>query len=108
MGSPCQSRRSHGGQVTTIGIASIIALVCGLVLPGLPGNSFAAEYPTKPITIIVPFSPGGSNDVQARLIAKGLADQLLRQRLQELQPLLESSFKLIQAGALSANICYNY
>ena len=39
-------------------------------------NTFAGEYPTKLIKIIVPFPPGGSNDVQARLIAKGLSERL--------------------------------
>jgi tripartite-type tricarboxylate transporter receptor subunit TctC len=34
----------------------------------------AADYPTKPINIIVPFAAGGSNDIVARAIGKGLAD----------------------------------
>lgn len=38
--------------------------------------AFAADYPEKPITLIVPFPPGGSTDVQARLVAKGLSEKL--------------------------------
>jgi tripartite-type tricarboxylate transporter receptor subunit TctC len=34
----------------------------------------AADYPTKPINFIVPFAAGGSNDIVARAIGKGLAD----------------------------------
>jgi tripartite-type tricarboxylate transporter receptor subunit TctC len=34
----------------------------------------AADYPTKPINLIVPFAAGGSNDIVARAIGKGLAD----------------------------------
>ncbi len=32
------------------------------------------NYPSKPITIVVPYPPGGSNDVFARSMAKELAD----------------------------------
>lgn len=34
----------------------------------------ADGFPSRPITIVVPYAPGGSNDVFARLIAKGLGD----------------------------------
>jgi tripartite-type tricarboxylate transporter receptor subunit TctC len=34
----------------------------------------AADYPTKPINFVVPFAAGGSNDIVARAIGKGLAD----------------------------------
>src|SRR4051812_48568407 len=54
----------------------ILALAYGIAVLALPANSFALDYPTKPITIIVPFPPGGSNDLQARLIAKGLSERL--------------------------------
>lgn len=54
----------------------VIAWICCIAVFALAENSFAIEYPTKPITIIVPFPPGGANDVQARLIAKGLAERL--------------------------------
>jgi tripartite-type tricarboxylate transporter receptor subunit TctC len=31
------------------------------------GAAFAQTYPAKPITIIVPFTPGSATDVAARL-----------------------------------------
>jgi tripartite-type tricarboxylate transporter receptor subunit TctC len=34
------------------------------------------KYPSRPITIVVPYPPGGSNDVFARQVARGLASAL--------------------------------
>src|SRR5690606_31307961 len=39
----------------------------------------AAEYPDKPIRLIVPFPPGGSNDIVGRLIANELTGRLNQQ-----------------------------
>jgi len=39
----------------------------------------AAEYPVKPLRLIVPFPPGGSNDLLARYFADKLTDRLGQQ-----------------------------
>jgi tripartite-type tricarboxylate transporter receptor subunit TctC len=36
----------------------------------------AADYPDKPIRLIIPFPPGGSNDVVGRLVANQLSEKL--------------------------------
>jgi tripartite-type tricarboxylate transporter receptor subunit TctC len=36
----------------------------------------ADDYPSKPITMIVPLAPGGSTDVLARIMAQGIGKQL--------------------------------
>lgn len=53
-------------------------LKAGAVLLALT-TAAAAEYPDKQIRLIIPFPPGGSNDVVGRLVAKELSDQLGQQ-----------------------------
>jgi tripartite-type tricarboxylate transporter receptor subunit TctC len=47
-------------------------LAAALVLAGPSAN--AQTYPSKQITLIIPFAPGGSNDIVGRAIGKKLAE----------------------------------
>jgi tripartite-type tricarboxylate transporter receptor subunit TctC len=38
--------------------------------------ALAAEYPTRPITLVVPYSPGGASDVTAKLMAERISEFL--------------------------------
>ncbi|MBP0445798.1 tripartite tricarboxylate transporter substrate binding protein [Roseomonas sp. SSH11] len=42
----------------------------------LPRNGRAATWPDRPVTLVVPFPPGGSNDVVTRLVAQPLSQAL--------------------------------
>ena len=49
----------------------------GLLLAALsPAVLAQAAWPSKPITLIVPFAPGGSTDVTGRMLAAKLRDEL--------------------------------
>lgn len=52
---------------------SVLATVIVALQLGLGGA--AAAFPDRPVRIVVPFPPGGSNDVIARLLAQNLSEQ---------------------------------
>ncbi len=45
--------------------------------------AFAADYPVRPVVMIVPFAPGGSTDLVARLVAAKMSDALKQQVIVE-------------------------
>lgn len=59
----------------------------------------AAEYPTKPIRILVGFTPGGGPDITARFIAKKLIEEFKQQVIVDNRP--------GAGGTIAANIAAN-
>lgn len=51
-----------------LGVAAAAAVV--------PGTTWAQEYPSKPVRIVVPYSAGGASDAPMRVIAQELAKQM--------------------------------
>jgi len=55
---------------------AIAAIVAFGALIGVQSRATAADYPTRPITLIVPYPAGGGNDVIARLVAAKMSEAL--------------------------------
>lgn len=65
------------GRATRRSLLQLVAsaLACG----ARPLHAAEDEWPSRSVTLVVPFAPGGSNDVAARLIAPALSDRIGRQ-----------------------------
>jgi tripartite-type tricarboxylate transporter receptor subunit TctC len=53
-----------------------IAVGAALALMGALSSSQADDYPSRPITILVPFPPGGSSDTIMRLLAQKVSENM--------------------------------
>jgi tripartite-type tricarboxylate transporter receptor subunit TctC len=56
----------------TQAIAGLIALIAGAAAPQ-PGS--AADWPTRPVTVVVPLAAGGNTDMMARIGAQRLSEK---------------------------------
>src|SRR3979409_42255 len=69
---------------------TVLSRVFGCVLMGLAlataGSASAADYPTRPVHWIVPYPPGGTTDILARLLGQYLSDNLGQQFIVENKP----------------------
>lgn len=67
------SRRSHfsGGAAVAVSALAALALGHGTATAQTPAN-----WPTRPVTVVVPFPPGGSTSIVARIVTDGMAEAL--------------------------------
>lgn len=61
------------------GWCGLALLACVGVIAGSIASSVFAAYPDRPIRLIIPFPPGGSNDVLGRYIGNKLTERLSEQ-----------------------------
>jgi tripartite-type tricarboxylate transporter receptor subunit TctC len=67
--------RRHWLQAALVGTALAFA-----------GSAIAQNYPSKPIRLVVPFTPGGVTDTSGRLIAEQLSKRLGQQVVVDNKP----------------------
>jgi tripartite-type tricarboxylate transporter receptor subunit TctC len=57
---------------STVGLAACAAVASAQVATSAPAAASVRDYPSAPIRIVVPFTPGGSTDILARAIGQKL------------------------------------
>ncbi len=55
---------------------TVLGLAAAVVALAPMGAAWAQAYPSKPITLVVPFPPGGPTDLVARVLGKKLSEQM--------------------------------
>jgi tripartite-type tricarboxylate transporter receptor subunit TctC len=63
------ARKTGGNRVKRVGYLAV-----GLCL--IAGGAWADDYPSRPITLVVPYTAGGGNDVMARIVADKMSRTL--------------------------------
>lgn len=78
MNPMCISKRT----LMIAGATSALALTMGLAGPAIAQDA----YPSKPVTLIVPYPAGGANDMLGRLIGQKLSERLKQQFVVDNRP----------------------
>jgi tripartite-type tricarboxylate transporter receptor subunit TctC len=62
---------------------ALLAAVAACAFAAVPSGAMAQAYPTKPITVVVPFSAGGPTDALARILCQRMSEALGQQMIVE-------------------------
>ena len=60
----------------TLKLLAMLSLASGLLAAQPAARAAQADWPARPVHLVVPFAPGGSNDVIARQLAQALTGKL--------------------------------
>jgi tripartite-type tricarboxylate transporter receptor subunit TctC len=82
----------------------VTAVVVGLVLAGASGAA-AQDYPVRPVTIVVPYTPGGSTEIMSRLVGQKLEEKLGKPVVIEMKP---GAGTVIGASAVAKSVPDGY
>jgi tripartite-type tricarboxylate transporter receptor subunit TctC len=67
-------------------VALALLMMVSAVATAAAQSASSASWPERPVHLIVPFPPGSSSDIVARVVAKGLSDRLGQQVVVENRP----------------------
>jgi tripartite-type tricarboxylate transporter receptor subunit TctC len=62
-----------------LAVPGCVVVLTAAVVPTLATIAAAQNYPTRPITLVVPFPPGGSTTIVARIVTDRMADAIGQQ-----------------------------
>jgi tripartite-type tricarboxylate transporter receptor subunit TctC len=60
-------------------MGTILRGFIGLLAMGAACAGFAQNYPAKPVRVVIPWPPGGANDIVGRVVAQKLGEQMGQQ-----------------------------
>src|ERR1700761_1343987 len=61
----------------------ILAAATSLAASFIAASAIAQNWPTRPVTMVVPFAPGGGTDVLGRIVARRMTETLGQQVIVE-------------------------
>lgn len=93
----------QGIRLIQLVVAGLTVLVAPFVGPQSAGAQSASNYPTRPITIVVPYPPGGPPDVIARIYATSMEKELGRPIVIENKPGAATTLGTTQVARAAAD-----